>query len=76
MVMYLCRYDYAPYCFEKRILPRVRPITPEVRKRIDEIAEKLYQEAEPQLRDLEECSRVTAKDLAITINSPDPVYRK
>ncbi len=74
-MIYPCSYNNLPYCFEKRALPKAGPITPEVRQKIDEITRRYYREMEPQLKALEDCSRVTHQDLSITINSPEPKYK-
>ena len=71
-MIYPCSYNNPSYCFEKRALPKAGPITTEIRERIAETYKRYEREMEPGLKMLEDCSRVTSKDLSITINSPEP----
>ncbi|MBI2125653.1 hypothetical protein HYV87_04020 [Candidatus Woesearchaeota archaeon] len=75
-MIYPCSYNNLLYCFEKRALPKVGPITPEIREKIVEAYKRYGREMEPILKVLEDCSRVTHHDLSITINSPEPKYLK
>ncbi len=60
------------YCFDERNVP---PLTPERREGIRRLSEQRPEWMRIELEILEESNRVTHKDLAIIINSPDPKYK-
>ena len=74
--MYKCSYNNLPYCFEMRILPKPEPLTLEKREEIRKLSQEMPEWMKRELETLEYASRVTHKDLSITINSPEPKYLK